>query len=147
MEMIQKIMRKFPEDVITVINQFLGVQKMRNGIYMGQIPKKDPRYMLLLEIPPQIILKNCAFTLEDGTLHQSIHYFIATVRFTSNHRGYSIMDIMTQYSNLSQTVDIVYSIYKYNDIRSRHILQWRYITPKNITDTIFYIYPMEQINI
>ena len=142
-------MRKFPEDVITVMNQFLGVQKLRNGIYMGQIPKKDPRYALLLEIPPKIILKNCAFTLEDGTLQQSIHYFIATVTFTSNHRrsGYSIMDIMTQYSNLSQTVDIVHNIYKYNDIRSCHILQWRYITPKNITDTMFYIYPMEKINI
>jgi len=37
-----------PADLITIIKQYTGEIKIRNGIPMRQIPKKDSRYKMLL---------------------------------------------------------------------------------------------------
>ena len=46
-----------PNGIIREIVAYTGATfKCRNGKYMGQIPKNDPRYALLYKIPPKIIL-------------------------------------------------------------------------------------------
>jgi len=41
---------KLPSDIIREIAQYAGI-KYRNGKYMVQIPKDDPRYHILSQIP------------------------------------------------------------------------------------------------
>lgn len=45
---------KLPNEIIREISQYVGV-KYRNGKYMVQIPKDDPRYHILDQIPPKKI--------------------------------------------------------------------------------------------
>jgi hypothetical protein len=40
-----------PLDIIDNILSYTGVLKLRNGKYMGQIPKKDDRYKIIDSIP------------------------------------------------------------------------------------------------
>ena len=53
------IFASLPLEFIHYILSFSDSFKLRNGKYMGQICKKDPRYSLLLRIPP--IISNCDF--------------------------------------------------------------------------------------
>ena len=39
-----KILNKLPLEIVDLIQGYKGEQKLRNGKYMGQIPKNDPRY-------------------------------------------------------------------------------------------------------
>ena len=142
--MIQQLLVKLPEDVVIRITEFLGIQILRNGIYMCQIPRTDPRYKLLLKIPTKTIHQNCGFTREDGTTNRSINFFIATVKFAST--GYSIMEINTSTKQIDHTIEIVHSIYKYNNVRSTDMLQWRYITSQHPSDTMEFIVTPEIYN-
>jgi hypothetical protein len=45
---------KLPSDIIREIAQYAGI-KYRNGKYMVQIPKDDPRYHMLSQIPQKKI--------------------------------------------------------------------------------------------
>ena len=45
---------KLPNEIIREIAQYAGI-KYRNGKYMVQIPKDDPRYHILSQIPPKKI--------------------------------------------------------------------------------------------
>ena len=131
MEILQK---RLPEDAIFLIDEFLGIRKRRNGRYMCQIPQKDPRYALLLTLPTKTIHQNCEFIRNDGQTQRSINYFVATVHFTrdastsfqaSNRPGYSIMELCTKMSHKdNKNINIVYDIYKYDEVRSRDMLQW-----------------------
>ena len=76
------ILVKLPNDIVNHIDEFLGIRILRNGIYMCQIPRTDPRYNLLLKIPTKTIHQNCGFRREDGAMYWSINNFIATVKFT-----------------------------------------------------------------
>jgi hypothetical protein len=55
-----------PIDIINIILSYNGAIKIRNGKYMNQIEKKDPRYDLISRIPRGFLLVNSisVFTFE-----------------------------------------------------------------------------------
>lgn len=140
---LEVLQKRLPEDAIFLIDEFLGIRKCRNGRYMCQIHQKDPRYALLLKLPTKTIHQNCEFTRTDGTTQRSINYFIATVHFARNRLGYTIMDISTRMSHKdNHIINIVYDIYKYDEVRSRDMLQWSGVLLETIPD--FYCFVREK---
>jgi hypothetical protein len=54
------VYHKIPVDLINAILLYDGSIKCRNGKYMNQIPKEDPRYDLITKIPTKKIFMNTA---------------------------------------------------------------------------------------
>jgi len=46
-------LQKLPEELENQVLEYTGKMKLRNGKYINQIPKDDPRYDILLTIPPK----------------------------------------------------------------------------------------------
>jgi hypothetical protein len=62
-----------PNAIIREIIAYTGAKfKKRNGKYMGQIPRNDPRYALLLKIPPKIELRFCEQYRKHSITYQEI---------------------------------------------------------------------------
>jgi hypothetical protein len=62
-----------PTDIVHHIVGYTGKLKLRNGKYMGQISKSDPRYVQLNTIPKPL-----------DSIYNSINKFVRTVVFKGN---------------------------------------------------------------
>ena len=47
-----KVFEKLPMELIDIILNYNGSIKLRNGVYINQIPRNDTRYELLKQFPP-----------------------------------------------------------------------------------------------
>ena len=90
MDVIFKTLNK---DTIGLILSYDMTIKFRNGIYMNQIPKKDYRYQILMNIPKK----------------QNLGHLVTLVNFKKN--GIVIFTICIEYSI---TRDIYFTLIKSN---------------------------------
>ena len=75
---ISPLFAHLPNGIIREIVAFTGATyKKRNGKYMGQIPKTDPRFALLLKIPTKNVVVN-----NHPVSNPNCRYFTSWVRLT-----------------------------------------------------------------
>jgi len=77
---------KLPNDIMREIAQYVGV-KYRNGKYMVQIPKDDPRYRILSQIPRKKIFSE--------PNHEPNFMVCVTLTRQDNRDNYIYLDVST----------------------------------------------------
>jgi hypothetical protein len=57
---METVSKNLPDEIINAILLYDGTLKRRNGKYMNQIKKEDPRYDLISKIPKKTVFPNTA---------------------------------------------------------------------------------------
>jgi len=77
------ILASLPKDIVNHILDYTGQIRYRQGKYMNQIARDDPRYSLLLTMPPKYV---CTMTLPDFEDDRDGLVTYITVDLTSAYR-------------------------------------------------------------
>ena len=115
--MVTNIFAYLPNGIIREIISYTGAKyKKRNGKYMGQISKDDPRYAIIKNIPRILKRDSYAFDiLGDG--EPDIEYLCREVNLTRHRLDYihaylKFVSVKTIYrSKVSSEIDLTYSFH------------------------------------
>ena len=114
--MLQNIFAHLPNGIIREIISYTGATyKKRNGKYIGQIPKDDPRYAMVKNIPSIETKELYTFTGGDG--EPDIEYLCCEANLTRDRYDYTyaylkFISIKTiNKTKFSSENDLTYSFY------------------------------------